>query len=347
MRTVLPLLLSATLATLPFLTDAAVWRVNNNPALVNNCDHCFTDLQAAASDPFVTIGDTLHLEPSPVSYGDLTLTKRLVIIGPGYRLGQGTANNQGLQANNSVAMTHAVSLNLGSEGSKFAGVTFGDGFSGSGLFINNTNNITLDRNFYRSANLNFYGTGISGFVITRSYFDNSAITQPSGTQVVSNLIISNNYFGGNINLDPAFSSVSITNNVFNWNGQHTPYGAEVKNNIFVLGSVAINNNDIHHNAASGANGLPAGNSNLNSVVFTNVFDPSFTSDDQKWRLSPTYLTYMNLVGDDLTEPGMYGGATPYRPSGVPAIPAVYQLAAPNTAIQGDPINVTIGTRSND
>lgn len=329
------------------MSNAAVWRVNNNPALVNNCAHCFTDLQDAASDPFVTIGDTLHLEPSPVSFGDLTLTKRLVIIGPGFLLGQGTANNPGLQANNGVAMIHGLTLNAGSDGSKITGVVIGDGTNFGGIAIENANNITLDRNFHWARGINFNGTGITGFTITRCYFQAAGITTPNFSQVVSNVVISNNFFSQVIALDNTFSNVVISNNLFHWNGQHSPFGAEVKNNIFVLGSVAVNNNNIHHNAASGANGLPAGNSNLNSVVFTNVFDPAFTSDDQKWRLSPTYLTYMNLVGDDLTVPRMYGGATPYRPSGVPAIPAVYQLAAPNTAIQGDPINVTIGTRSND
>ncbi|MBK7944858.1 MAG: hypothetical protein IPJ85_05900 [Flavobacteriales bacterium] len=185
-------------------------------------------------------------------------------------------------------------------------------------------------------------------IITRCYFANTGIYQNGNfTHVVSNVVISNNYFGGSIGMANTFSNVTIANNVFNWNGSHAPFGAEIKNNIFVLGSVAVNNNNIHHNAASGAASLPAGNNNLNSIVFTNVFNPAFTSDDQKWRLSPTYLTFMNLVGDDGSVPGMYGGNTPYKPSGVPAIPAVYQLTAPATAIQGAPVNVTIGTRSND
>ncbi len=124
---------------------------------------------------------------------------------------------------------------------------------------------------------------------------------------------------------------SLGQNVFVGRGVRLGDGVKVQNNVSLYEGVEIDD-DVFLGP---------------SVVFTNVFDPAFTSDDQKWRLSPTYLTYMNLVGDDLTVPGMYGGATPYRPSGVPAIPAVYQLAAPNTAIQGDPINVTIGTRSND
>jgi hypothetical protein len=331
---------------------ATVWRVNNNPALVQGpgsdpCDHCFTNLQDAENDPFVEPGDTLHLEPSPVSYGDIELDKRLVIIGPGYRLGQGTTNNAGLQANNGVAMIHGVTFNTNSDGSKLTGVVIGDGSLYGGIAIGSVNNITLDRNFHWARSISFNGSGINYFTITRCYFEGAGITTPLYDQVVSNVVIANNYFNGSISTDETFSNVTITNNLFNWNGMHSPWGAEVKNNIFVLGSMAVNNNVIHHNAAAGASSLPAGFNNLNGVVFTSVFNPAFTSDDQKWRLSSNYLTYMNLVGDDNTVPGMFGGNTPYQPSGVPAIPAVYQMTAPSTAIQGTPINVTIGTRSND
>jgi hypothetical protein len=37
----------------------------------------------AANDPAVS-GDTIHIEPSGISYGNLTVTKQLVIIGNGY-----------------------------------------------------------------------------------------------------------------------------------------------------------------------------------------------------------------------------------------------------------------------
>lgn len=337
---------------------ATVWRVNNNPALIQGssspqnpayCANCFDNLQTAAGNPSVGPGDTLHLEASPVSYGNLILTKRLVIIGSGYLLGQGTANNAGLQASSQMATVARITLNPGADGTVITGVRFSGAYGG--LYIGDVSNITATRNYHDGDGLVFDQTpGVpeTGFTILRNYFKNSGIGTGTYDQVVSNVIISNNCFiGGGVGLDGTFSNVAVANNLFNWNGQSYPYGAEVKNNLFVLGSVAVNNNSIHHNAAASANGLPPGSGNLNNVVFTSVFNPAYVSDDQKWRLSANYLTYMNLVGDDGTEPGMFGGATPYLPSGIPAIPAIYQLAAPATAVQGAPINVTIGTRSND
>lgn len=345
-----PYSLTVALLLCTTMTNATVWRVNNNPALVQGqgndpCDHCFTNLQVAADDQFVNPGDTLHLEASAISYGDLTLTKRLVIIGPGYRLGQGTANNPGLQASNLMASVGRIILDSpAANGTIITGIRCTNWLS-----IVNTSNIKAIRNLFDGGGIGFSdGTG-SGYVITCNYFNDANISWWGNAAwgTYSNFVITNNYIEGLINLDPPTSNVVIANNLFNWNGTHAPYGAEVKNNIFVQGAMAVNNNNIHHNAAAGANNLPAGSNNLNNVVFTSVFNPAYTSDDQKWRLSANYLTYMNLVGDDGTVPGMFGGSTPYRPSGIPAIPAVYQLAAPATAVQGAPINVTIGTRSND
>lgn len=360
MRTLTSLLIGTMILTASH-AHATVWRVNNNTNLVQGpggpggaglCSNCFTSLQTAANNAFVLDGDTIHLEPSPVSYGNLTLVKRLVIIGPGYLLGQGTTNNAGLQANNRTAMIRELIFNPGTGGSPGAtgsivtGVVIGDGSNGGGISIRNVNDITLDRNYYWARSIWFDNTGISGFTITRSYFDNAGITTPNGNQVVSNVVVSNNYFSGAIFMDPTYDNVVITHNTFNWSGTHTPYGAEVKNNIFVLGGVAQNDNNIHHNIAAGASSLPAGNGNLNNIGMTSgVFNPANTSHDRKWTLLSSW-TYFN-GGEGGAQPGMFGGAIPYHPSGIPAIPAVYQLATNPTAIQGTSINVTIGTRSND
>ncbi|MBK8582287.1 MAG: hypothetical protein IPL86_10730 [Flavobacteriales bacterium] len=90
----------------PILSNATIWRVNNNPVLASNCDHCFTDLAEAVANPFVSANgarDTIHLEASPMNYGSVTMAKPIVLIGPGFKLGMGTANNPDLQANNQMA----------------------------------------------------------------------------------------------------------------------------------------------------------------------------------------------------------------------------------------------------
>ena len=89
--------------------QAAIWRVNNNPGINANFTS-FTAAQNVASN-----GDTLYFEGSPVSYGDITITKPLVIIGPGYFL---TENLQ-TQANPVSAQFGTVNFNNVSSGCIF------------------------------------------------------------------------------------------------------------------------------------------------------------------------------------------------------------------------------------
>lgn len=329
-------------------SSATVWRVNNQGYSADYTGSAA--LQDAIADPFVSPNgtrDTIHLEASPVSYGSVTLTKPIVIIGPGYKLGQGAANNYGLQANNQMATVNAINLNGGADGTIISGIRFAGG--GGGLFINDASQITATRNFFDGPGIGFTDYTESDITITCNYFNaqNAIVTLGNALPgIYSNVVIANNYIGGYIGFDPTFSAVSITNNVLNWNATHSPYGADFKNNILVLGSVAVNDNNIHHNIAASATGLPTGPNtyNVNSVVMNSQFVTG-GSDDAKWHLHPT-STY-NTWADDGGELGMYGGNTPYVLSGIPAIPAIYGLSTAATAIQGQPLPVTISTRSND
>src|SRR4051812_28120195 len=93
---------------------AKIWRVNNNP----NVTADFTTLSAAHTG--ASSGDTLHLEGSPTSYGSMTCTKKLVIIGPGFFLSQ----NPNTQALKQTARVDNISFNVGSAGSEIMGLDF-------------------------------------------------------------------------------------------------------------------------------------------------------------------------------------------------------------------------------
>ena len=62
--------------------SAKIWRVNNRVGIVAD----FTTAQAAHDG--ANAGDTVFFEPSPTNYGDITLTKKLILIGTGYFLDQ-------------------------------------------------------------------------------------------------------------------------------------------------------------------------------------------------------------------------------------------------------------------
>ena len=83
--------------------QAKVWRVNSNSNYNGtslwgdnfggtSANPVFKQLSDANSSNLVsaTAGDTIHLEGSSVDYISTTLTKKLVIIGPGYLLNENT-----------------------------------------------------------------------------------------------------------------------------------------------------------------------------------------------------------------------------------------------------------------
>ncbi|MFZ4772098.1 MAG: hypothetical protein ACOYLO_18085 [Ferruginibacter sp.] len=127
-----PLLLSfALLAFFCFSTStsfAKIWRVNNRTNIAAD----FTTAQAAHDG--ATAGDTIYFEPSPDNYGDIVLSKQLVIIGTGYFL---DANPETQWKNNWPSTLNQISLNAGSEYSQLMGVTI------NGQCIVSATNITI------------------------------------------------------------------------------------------------------------------------------------------------------------------------------------------------------------
>ncbi len=74
--------------------------------------------------------------------------------------------------------------------------------------------------------------------------------------------------------------------------------------------------------------LPSGNNNINGQIFATVFVNTGSFDALYQLASGSPAANAGLNGDDM---GMYGGSTPYVPSGVPGIPRLTQLVVPATA----------------
>src|SRR5262245_37400294 len=91
-------------ALLVLNSSAKIWRINNSGVPAD-----FTKPQLANNSASVLNGDTLHIEPSGASYGSLTVTKQLIIIGNGYLLGTlGSNANPDLQANPATSLLSSV-----------------------------------------------------------------------------------------------------------------------------------------------------------------------------------------------------------------------------------------------
>jgi len=163
--------------------QARTWRVNkmSNFSLTNQLygdnfggsinNPVFKDINdAVAWNAVSNVDDTLHIEGSPVAYGDATISKRLVIIGPGYFLADNPKTcNLGLSAT-----IYKMTFNPGSEGSVVMGMNLPYGGSASfpGEILLKADNITVKRCRIQYI---YIFTGLTTVNIQQNYFDaNSA-----------------------------------------------------------------------------------------------------------------------------------------------------------------------------
>ena len=335
-----------------FSANAKVWRVNNNNGVVAGAGTDFTSADAARADSRVQNGDTLYFECSPTHYGNITLNKRLTLIGSGYFLG-GSAGNAGLQANTNAAILDGISMDSLASGSEILGLQFGDIYSANDRAFA-ADNITISRCGFGVLFSIYYsqaaGVTADGWNVNKCYFDHVA-----GGANVTNLKLQNNIITGYVDLGNTASSGNIVRNNVLRNAVHV-YNGYFANNI-------ISNNDLNFTNTIVKNNLAIGTqSNFTSYVGTNGNQQGFAdaqifkgaagnSTDGQWQLaSGSPATGAGLTVGAVTTPdcGAFGGPDPYRLSGIPPIPAIYSLTVPASIPSGTAsMNITFSTRSNN
>ena len=326
--------------TLVSLTAGAqtIRRVNNNVGITG--PNIYATIQAA-HDAAVA-GDILHLEPSVTGYGNLAATKQLTIIGPGYFLDL----NQPpvLQVVNTTAQVGQLDFQTGSDGSSVAGLVI------SGSVYLRANNLNFIRNYstgYVYVNLN---NANSGNVIRQNYVANITYNN-SGT--ASNLVITNNIITNSMNLAlPGFTGI-FNNNVVLGTSYFDNF--TVKNNYLASISQSTVNTTYQNNLFGGA--VPTAflvNTNNTANVTTAstfVLGPGSTQYDAWYKLRSGNTTASGK-GENGADIGAYGSlglagvgvGYAYHLSGLPAVPAIYQLSQ---VVSGTSLNVTLSTRANN
>ncbi len=178
--------------------NGTIWRVNNGSGTAADFS---TPTQAVASAS-VAEGDTLLVEGSPITYGALTVTKRLKIIGPGYFLNE----NLGRQASPALARFSAITFAANSEGSLVSSI-FMDGT----MFLN-AGSITVTR----CRIINLYvgyapssGSDSPNSVVSRNYIISRLYIQRATS---NNVMISNNYLASGISASGT-GSHTVRNNI--------------------------------------------------------------------------------------------------------------------------------------
>lgn len=284
---------------------ATKWRVNNTGIQAD-----FTWAYQMVNSSLVQSGDTVYFESSASNYGNISgLSKRLVIIGPGYFLGE----NDSTQANIQPAMLDNLEFNNGSQGSVIKGMTVSSWTSLS------TSNITLERNYLGSISIN----NGNGHVIIRNYIASLTIYAGNNILIANNIVIrtgSNSYPSISMN---AQGSAIIENNIFL--GFVYISNSIFRNNICWSNDPTYSfmpNNCKWENNISAGTMLGSTNGNQQNVDMNSVFLMT-GSTDGKYSLKPGSPAIG--AGGNGTDCGVFGGNYPYVLSGMVAGPSVYYL----------------------
>ena len=296
----------------------------------------YTSVQIAcdAADP----GDTILIAGSPNPYGNLMITKRLNLVGPGYLL-----NENGISG-------------ITKDGAALSDVTFGlielsssNNSSATGLYISfarinvGVNNITYDK-------CNLYNTSFQGVVsITRSWLASCTLQYPGSSirnsifgafgcelrngTTASNCVLPVSHYFSSAAGSSISSSIFIAPNSISAASFATQAKGSVTQSLAV-GGVGIGGNPTF---------LPLGNGNISTIAFTSQAFVQGQANDKAFVLaagSPAIGTGLNGV-----DMGIFGGVLPYVISGVPSIPRITRFQVPATATSASGLRIEIDAQS--
>jgi hypothetical protein len=302
--------------------NANVFTVNNQSGF----DADFNDLQNAVST--VSQNDTLYVEPSSISYGDISLNKKLYIIGPGHNP----------DFSPYVAQINTLILQNGSSSSIIKGINFGIlavnasstindivvsgcySYSSSILSISAQstilNNWIFEGNVFIAAGsyLNLDGLG-ANLIFRNNYLQNVGTgvlfnNVPSGTVLDHNLLFLSDNPTANSTIISGYTNISITNNIFLYNTSSAAAPETGCQNCQWL-------NNITYGLSIPVSALPATNFNDVNPQFVN-----FTATGGVYSYLNNFQLSSNSIGNnaatDGTDIGLYGGIFPFSPIGADA-----------------------------
>ena len=331
--------LLASLCTVGSSLLANTFRVNNR-LQTDPAQKLYNTLLEAHNDALVQPGDTLVIEGSTLVHPDLIMTKRLVLIGPGFLL----TENPATQYNPSPAVVSRITIKPSAAGTVLMGLTFSASQSIHAPLIE-ASNVIIMRCFIPNT---LYLTGtVDNVQIIQNYFSQGAVANQSSIDRFTNVSLRNNFIGRQVyitssdNYQRLFSTVE--NNIF-MNGALLT-ASSFRNNIIPSTSalITITSSFIQNNLSLGSQ-LPAGNGNQTYNASQLFVGEEGNSPDGQYRIkndSP-YLT----AGYNNTQPGIFGGSQPYILSGMLSIPSIYEVQGSGFASQQEGLQVIIKSKVN-
>ena len=302
----------------------------------------FSDAYTACNSP----GDTIYVSGAIDEYGSVSISKPIVIIGPGYFL----LENEKTQVVKLTAKFSQITLATGSNGSIIKGVSLYDYGSYDRIYINNDVDDILIENCYLSR---IFIDDNDGYIydniqIKKNYFWYGGIATGTGTYdngIITNLVLTNNIFVGGLLLSNGSNGI-ISNNLFMSNtfdlGASSNF--EIHNNILLADNLSdvnikpLPDASVTHNISI-INAFGTDNNNMELVNEGYLFKGSTdNSTDGQYQLAENSPAAGAGVGG--IDAGPFGGSEPYRLSGLPDLPNIYELST-GGFVAGDELNVHI------
>lgn len=307
------------------------------------------------------IGDTIVLPGGPITpSGNLTITKRLVWVGAGYR------PDTNMVTTPTVFTSHPTSqifVRQGASGSRFHGIRFERAFQVGGGSPEKVTDIGITRCEFTSA---LFLAAALGNSASNVQFRQSVMRQgvwvPQGMGIGAlnapqGLLIENCIIVGSIDLGGALATGNVKNSILLSPDLSSPIknnGLAYVNCIFANSSsgLAINNPSYFQDCLFaqpgegtlnwGPNAINSGGCEASILTHTNVFINvphwSTFAYNHDYHLTPTTSPALNMGGVDS---GVYGGpvGAAWKEGGIPFNPHWISLSSSLGATTGGVINV--------
>ncbi|MBV9963350.1 MAG: hypothetical protein JO072_13985 [Parafilimonas sp.] len=358
MKTTNVLVMAAMIAASLFVNhaNAKIWRVNNKSNFNGTSLYgdnfggtstypVFKEINEAVNWAGVNDNDTLYVEGSTSVYATASITKKLVVIGPGYFLSENP------KTSNDLLEAQIGQIAVNASGSQIIGMS--NISSGSfAYFYVNVNNVTIKR--CKLTNTIEISSNLTDVYILENFFLYSGnALSTNGSFYVYPIDL---YFNNNICLKTLIWAGQIqqcNNNVFDGpasvlNLQFTT--PEFSNNILKATNASVNINGgnlekVTYNIGTLSTQFGTANNNIVVANMTNLFVQTGT-DDGKYQLKTNSAGSNN--GSDGADRGAFGGAVAsnrYTLSGLAAVPVVYNLITSGVATSASGLSVTISART--
>jgi hypothetical protein len=303
--------------------------------------------------------DTIYIHGSPISYGAITINKKLCLIGAGYNLNN-TTNNYNTIIDAITIDTFNFSTIVSITGLTLQGINFGGLYAAN---IDRANNVIIDRCYFSS----IYAFG-NNWLIKNCYVVGfiSISSICSNIRIFNNLLNSSAYISSGASLVDYPQGVIISNNIIKPTNLSNIYNALITNNIIldnILTNVGCSGNVYNKNLTytgtstlvnlPPANNTGSGNINNTNPAFINVpsnaFSFSLLIRDYDFSFASTSPCYN--AGTDGTNLGISGGVYGINGNtldGRTRLPLMQELNINNSVInQGQQLNIQFKARKNN